>query len=415
MTAPYATVEGEPAQSVRLHVAASGPWFADVELEGAPALSGRVDLALGATTLSGTILTRETGAHMERRRMRIVAGAGAWGTLLPAKPYHSDSGVRALLVAQDAAREAGESLGDDFAPSVDRIGIDYVRTAGAAARVLEDVIGTAAWWVDYAGVTRVGARPTAAARTGAYVVAEYDPRERVVDLTLDEDALSLVGIGTILSEGLEDPQTVRELDVHVAPEGVRLRAWCGGQTSARGQLLDAVRAIVDRATDRKLFGLWRYRVIRMSGNPEAPTGPRVHLQSIRRDIGLPDIEPISMWPGVPGAHARLRNSTEVLVQFVEGDRTRPVITHFVGNDGQLWDPRELIFEAALGKLGVNAATGVAKEDLVEGQLQRLRDAIANAATGASDGGATFKANIIAALNVPPVFPENVGSSKWKVE
>jgi len=51
---------------------------------------------------------------------------------------------------------------------------------------------------------------------------------------------------------------------------------------------------------------------------------------------------------------------------------------------------------------------------VEGQLQRILDAISNAGVASSDGGATFKANIIAALNAPP-FPESVGASKVKAE
>lgn len=56
-----------------------------------------------------------------------------------------------------------------------------------------------------------------------------------------------------------------------------------------------------------------------------------------------------------------------------------------------------------------AAVGVALSNLVTAQLNALKGAISGAAVLAGDGGATFKANIIAALTVP-LWPGNVASS-----
>lgn len=411
MTAAYAMVGDARAVGVTLHVASTGPWFADVELEGAPDISGRVELRLGDTTLSGTVLPLESGVHMERRRMRIVAGAGAWGSLLAAKAYHNDAGIRALLVAQDAARESGETLGDDFAPALDRLGIDYVRRAGRAARALEDAAGGATWWVDYAGITRVGTRPSSAARTRAYIVTEYDPRARIVDLALDDDDVSLVGIGTILSEGLEAPQTVRELEIDVGPDRMRVRAWCGGQASARGMLLDAIRAIVAAETDRYIYGPRKYRVIRMAGTPEATTGWRVHLQAVRRSSGLPDIEPISMWPGMAGLHARLTPGAEVLVEFIDGEPTQPIITHFVGNDGESWSPVELVLDASQIKAGKDASDFAAKAQAVLDRLQ----AIVTGFNAHTHTGGTLGGGVTGAPQTSLSAPASVAASKVQVQ
>lgn len=349
MTAPYATVDGYPLVSARVHVPSRGPWFADVEFESAPELSGRVTLRLGELELSGTIDPTHDGTHAEHRRSRIVAGGGGWGTLLAPKAYHNDAGIRARTVAQDAAREAGEELADD--PLLEeRIGVDYVRQTGPASRVLEDALRGAGWWVDYDGRTRVGSRETAEA--SGYEVLEHVPDERVIVLAVDD--LRTVGIGSVLTERLDAPQTVRELEVEVTADRARVKAWTGGTESARGRLEDALRSIVRHSTDDRLFGAWRYRVVRMRGD-------RVELQAVRRDAGLPDVLPVSMWPGLAGAHAELTGGAEVLVQFIEGDRTMPIVTHFAGKDGAGWAPANVTLDAStLIKLGQSATKGVAR-------------------------------------------------------
>jgi hypothetical protein len=85
--------------------------------------------------------------------------------------------------------------------------------------------------------------------------------------------------------------------------------------------LDSLRAIVERLTDAKLNGKFRYRVVEMRGD-------RVDLQRAGTRRDLPDMIAVSMWPGVSGSHAKLAKGTEVLVAFVDGDRAMPIITNF---------------------------------------------------------------------------------------
>lgn len=412
MTA-YATLAGHPCTDVRVHVPARGPWWADVTFEGAPDVSGRVSLALGALELSGTIDASHDGTHGLQRRSRVIAGAGGWATLLPAKAYHNDAQIRALTVAQDAAREAGETLSASFAPAYERVGIDYVRQAGPASRVLEDVIGGAAWWVDYDGTTQVGERPTSDASPDDYEVLEHEPAEHVVTLAVDD--LRTVGIGSVLSERLDAPQTVRELEIDVTAERVRVKAWTGGEDGGHGRLDRAMRSIVARYTDARIFGSWRYRVIRMASD-------RVELQAVRRGAGLPDVLPVSMWPGVAGAHAELTPGAEVLVEFVEGDRTMPIVTHFAGRDGAGWAPRETVIAVAdPGELGGKIRLGssgahepVALAPRVSERIDKIQaalDAFCAAVPGTQDGGAALQAALSAVWGpgVPPTEPSDVRS------
>jgi hypothetical protein len=150
-----------------------------------------------------------------------------------------------------------------------------------------------------------------------------------------------VTIGSVLAAGLDEPMTVRELELVVTSGELRVYAWCGGAETAHGELADLVRGIVQRVNDRPLYGLWRYRVVRMVGD-------RVELQAVKRSVGLPDVLPLSMWPGVAGVHAVLSPGAEVLVQFVEGSRAQPVVTHFAGKDGTGFVPVSLALGGTAG-------------------------------------------------------------------
>lgn len=378
MTTSRVTVGGVTALALVLHVPLVGPWWAEAVLEDATAVSGAVELSIGETlTLSGTVAPRASGAFGEGRSVRIVAGAGGWASLLGAQGYHNDGGVSARLVASDAAAAAGETLGD-FAPSATTLGADYVRSAGAASRALEEAAGTAAWWVGFDGRTNVGTRPTSTPTAGSFEVLDFDPVGRVATLGMDD--LASIAIGSVIPADTRIPEalTVRELRIEVTGDAATVLAWCGGTDGTRGRVAGTLRAIVERVVDDMLLGPKRYRVFRMSSD-------RVELQAV--SPGLPNIGPISMSPGVAGAHAELTPGSIVLVTFVDGDRTLPMITHFAGKDGTGWTPANLTLDATtLIKLGADAANFVALANLVSARLDVLQNAHdthkhATAATG----------------------------------
>lgn len=374
------TLAGLAVVSAVVNVPSVGPWFADVVLEGAAELSGAADLVLGETlTLSGTVRARSAGVFAEQRSVRLVAGADGWGTLLEPRGYHNDgAGVSARTVATDAAEAAGETLGD-FAPSSQAVGRDYVRASGPASIALADAAGLAAWWVGFDGVTRVGARTASTPAAGSYELLEYDPLQRVAVLAMSD--LASVGIGSQLAADARMPeaQTVREMRIEVGGDSVQVVAWCGGVDGALGRILGGIRAIVDRALAERILVPVRYRVVQMSVD-------RVDLQAV--SPGFPNIGPISMVPGVAGAHAALAGGSIVLVQFVEGDPAQPQITHFAGKDGTGWTPTSITLDAsgasASIKLGANATKAPAWVGEVRGELVKIAAALT--AAQASPGG-----------------------------
>lgn len=336
MTEGFITCNGQRLTALRLEVANVGPWIADLDFETAPDVAGAVEIHAAGLVLRGTVIADQSGVHLEQRKVRVVAGGGGWYRHVSRKSYHNDARIKARLVAEDVAREIGETIGD-FTPAVERIGVDYVRAAGPASRVLEHVAGDGVpWWVDYEGRTCVGPRAATPLTSESLDVLKYDPRNRTLEFAIEDPGLVQVG-AVIAEQPLGEPQTIREFELRVDADHLRVIAWCGGSERERGRLAGLLRAIARRATDERLLGKYRYRVVLQRDDG------RLELQAVRRDVGMPDLRLISIWPGVAGAAIKLSPGTEVLVEFVEGDATQPIVTHFVHADGPGFIPIELAF------------------------------------------------------------------------
>jgi hypothetical protein len=408
------TANGEPLVSVELHVPHRGAWWARIEFVDAPELEGSVELAIDELRLVGTIVSDHDGTHCGHRRALVFAGAAGWGTEVEPQHYRADTGVRAALVAEDAARTAGETLGT-FEPASERLGSHYVRQGGLARRVLEDAIGEVLWWVDYDGVTHVAAeRPEVEAEADDYRVLDYDPLERVATLEISDPRTVIVG--SQLTEGLDVPQVVRELDLKASPRGLRMQVWTG---AGRYGLADSqAYAVHRRYAEARLWGSWRYRVTRMNGHVVGggELGVLVYDSLDARPVlsahGLPELVHVELSPGVPGCSVELPEGLEILVEFVEGNRALPRVVAFAGPDQSTWVPTRLTLDADVIELGDGAVNEVALHNLVEAQLTTLKNAISGAACTPGDGGAAFKAAIVAAL---ATWPGSTAAAKVKAK
>lgn len=414
MTTSYANVDGEYLIEGKLHIPNVGPWWADVVFQASPefADSQRVTLNLGGLELSGTVDPNQNGTFGTQRRMRIVAGANGWAKFVTPQHYHNDAGVLARTIAQDAARLAGETLGA-FAPAAEKVGIDYVRQSAPAVRTLEDVIGGEVWWVNAAGETVVGERTTSEVSDASYEVLEYSPAEKLATMTVDD--LTTIGIGSIFTNGLDAPLTAFQIEVVISPERARVMVWGGGTAKGRGRLAANFEALVTSVLRRRLFGKYSYRVIEMSGN-------RVKLQAVAANLGLPDLSPVSMKPGVAGAWASLVGGSIVVVEFLNGDRTMPMITAFAGKDEGAHAPEslELSVVTTLRLGGPGASDAVALAPTIDSQFDDINvalDALAVATPGTSDGGLALQTAFKAAwgTGMTPKPASNVGASKVMAE
>lgn len=369
--------------SVELYVPHRGAWWARIEFVDAPDIEGEIEIAIDELRLTGTIVPDRDGTHGEHRKCLVFGGAAGWGTEVQPLHYRSDTGVRAVLVAEDAARAAGETLGT-FEPELEHIGPHYVRQGGLARRVLEEAIGDVLWWVDYEGVTHVAAeRPEVEATTDNYRVLDYDPMDRLITLEI-RDPRGVV-VGSLLDEGLDEPQVVRELDLKASAGGLRMQVWTG---EGKYGLADSQAYTVHRRySDGHLWGSWRYRVMRMSDD-------KIDARPVLSTHGLPDLVAVELSPGIPGCDVDVPDGLEVLIEFVEGDRALPRVVAFAGHDQSAWTPTRVTIDADGIELGDGATEYVALSNLVDSVISGFRGAITGVTIVPGDGGAAIKAAVI---------------------
>jgi hypothetical protein len=85
-----------------------------------------------------------------------------------------------------------------------------------------------------------------------------------------------------------------------------------------GKLIAVLRKLIAEATAPTRFhAVARYRVVTMNGDS-------VNLQAVRKSQGMPDLTRVTQ-AGIAGGVSQLALSAEVLVAFVDGDPSTPVI------------------------------------------------------------------------------------------
>jgi hypothetical protein len=351
------TLGGIPFTKARISVPASGVWTADVDMAAEKDVpTGRVVLQIGDTAMQCTVDADATGDFQGLRRLRVYGGAAGWRKVATVRSYANDAGVKASVVAGDAAADAGETLSWT---STSRIAAHYTRNAVPYSQILDDV--APGWHVDFDGVTRVDARANANPQPTDYDVIDYNARDRVVELVTSN--ISKILPGAVISNRLPTALTISAVEYVINPDGFRVFAFC--RPADCTELADALVAIARHALAGKLYGAYRYRVVQTEGD-------RVTLQAVSKAPGLPDLTRVDMWPGVAGCHAQLTPGAHVMVEFEAGDRGLPFVSHFIGKGGDGFSPVRLDIGNTTGKAAVRLGDSV-EVDMPQGDFTGTLD------------------------------------------
>ena len=304
------TLAGAAITRAKLQIPAWGAPWADVALSTEVTLAPGdvVDLVIADTTWRMAVVSG--GALHGASAWRLVGGAGKWPTVLPPRAYANDAGVKVAVVLGDAAAACGETLGT--LPAA-RLGGHYVRAEGPAAAVLH-TLAPRGWYVDEAGVTQIGLRPTTA-YTGTAARTRTDTALGVVDLAAEEIA------GLVPGVVVDGSAPASDVEIELAPARLTARVWAGLGGSSRR--VSAIAGIVRaELAPFRYAGLFEFRVVSQSGE-------RMDLQPVRVASGFGDLSRVPVRPGVAGCRADVTPGELVLVAFVDRDPSRPVV---VGHD-----------------------------------------------------------------------------------
>jgi hypothetical protein len=151
----WATLNGTPIFRAMLVVPYTGIWHADVSVDRDADVTGPQVLQIGNSAWNCTLVRAVDWAGV--RRARLVGGAGGWRKSVPGQQYASPVGVPTVTVLSDVALAAGE-----IPPVVDAslgptTGMAFVRQAGLASLVLDQVCGDQ-WWMDPTGTVQTSVR-----------------------------------------------------------------------------------------------------------------------------------------------------------------------------------------------------------------------------------------------------------------
>lgn len=326
-----ATLGGFAVSRASVCVGAWGTYWIDVDLTEPEELAGPTSFVCGGVPMACTVISG--GAVDGRAAYRLAGGKGGWGKVIAAKPYLDDAGVRASLVLEDAAREAGESV--EGLPST-RLGPHFARLQGPASQALH-MLAPRAWRVDFDGVTRFGLRPISE-YAGSATRTRRAPGSSVLELATEDLAGLVPGVTVDGSKPATDVEYVLD------EQRLTARIYAGPRTN---RLDDAQRRIFEAMfPSMRYAGKYEFRVVTQEGE-------RVNLQPVRTATGLSDLRLVPIRPGMAGLKAKVTPGSLVLVEFVDMDPSRPVVTNHDAADSPGWMPLEL-------DLGGPGALGVAR-------------------------------------------------------
>lgn len=306
------TLNGLIARAVKLWTPATGVWNAEVDFDLAviPVLpTGPVALTIDKTVLIGTIDESATGRFGVNGRARIMGGFGGWHRNVSARQFHNDAIVLSSAVVLATAAEIGEKAIDATPVTY---GVDYMRTAGPASRVLAG----REWYVDHAtGITTVGPRLPKVMPLDVDILS-YDPQEGTAELASE----SVIVPGTVIIDSRFGTLTIRDVEQTFSNGKSRATVWCGTNTKPRLATLLANSA--REASKAHTLKTYHYTVVSQG------VDGRLTLNAVSLDAGAPNSIAVAVWLGVPGIVAKIIPGTQASVVFLDGDPAKPVVTSF---------------------------------------------------------------------------------------
>ena len=316
--ADWASLNGTRVVSATVTMPYYGVWEAEVELSAAVAVTGVATLVMGNLTLVGSAYRQDS--YGGQQTVRMQGGAGGWAKQITPKAYSLPGGVLLSMVLGDVAKEVGETVN---VATDGPVGSAYVREGGCAAqRVLEQLAGVQ-WWVDKAGVTQIGPRPTTPVPSALQLLS-YEPESGKVAVATESPADWLPGASFTapqLSQTL-----VASLVTHKVTGGggatVEMLAMpTAGALSGVDRIIASLKAIIRGELPRLTFlGVYEYAVQRVAAN-----GSTLDASPTNTTLGLPGLQGVTLRNGVAGTVCRPAAGSLVAIGFLNGDPTRPFV------------------------------------------------------------------------------------------
>jgi hypothetical protein len=317
------SLNGDRVVSGSVEIPAYGLWAADVMMADDAQLPASGPLILGDLTMQS--YAYRTYAYAGTRKSRLVGGfAGGWMRSVAAQQYANSQGLTLSLVLGDLATANGERV---KVASDQTFGQFFFRKgAGPSKKVLDQIVGRSAWWVDpTSGVVQVGATRNAAIISSAFTVNEYDGSTGRAVVSTENPSDWMPG-RTWSAPQVPDVQTIASVR-HAIVDG-KLRTEVLSNTPDPDRLVGPLRELVeDLAPDTTYAGLWEYAVQNVNGGTIDALATTESV--LAAPFSLPQhVTGVPMRAGIAGIACKPAVGSMCYVAFANGDPSKPVIVAF---------------------------------------------------------------------------------------
>lgn len=308
------SLNGAQVVTANVTIPRYGPAVADVVMAASEPIASPASLAIGNLTLSGVAF--RTASFAGSRSARWVGGRAGWRKVIKARGYAHDAGVKLSTVLGDAARDCGETL----SLAVDKvIGTAYAREKEVAERTLH-FLAHRNWWIDPAGVTIVGPRPSGLITSAFTVVSWSGGRGRFEIAT--EDVASWMPGRKFSAPTVTGEQTISTVQITSDNEGTLRLVVMTGSDAAEDRMLDELRAIIRAESPSLTYsGVWEYTI--------AKATPTTVDATPTSDV-VPTLTNVPLTPGLLGEGVTPTPGSKCRIQFVNADPTRPECVAILG-------------------------------------------------------------------------------------
>ncbi len=340
------TIAGQAITSGSIRIPEQGDWFGDISTNTSERIPDgtRVDIVVENVTLSGAIVRGGITGDVGRYQ---VAGRPEWDKPIIARrtaAYYRATTVKTREVLTDICRE---TLGANWQsivelPPIENLGNHFQRpgtfgTVEVLARDLLELLELP-WYVRADGVTVFATRPSGTVSTEQQILVSKR-NDAIGYRVVNCEDLAAFAPG-LTFEG----ETIGDVTYAIRPDDVEIHVWTRTASNAFANL---VRAVWRRMFPHvELQGLFSYTTIGPS------IGGRHDLRSTR-SRHLPDVRTCDTWT-IAGHTAELQPGTRVVVTFVDGDPTQPLI---VGIDPSTLPQSMALDVAPLGEIELADALG----------------------------------------------------------
>ena len=394
-----ATANGVPLIEAEIVRPRIGNWHADLTVDATEIdhFTGAVEIELQETLrLKGWAFRK--GLHHSTVFVRVIGGAGGLGKEIPPQAY---SNVPVRIPLSDCLALAGETL----SPLADTAALNVFlpkwarlrQGAGTELGALVKASGAAAWRVLSDGTIWLGPELWPAS---AMVFDEVEVEPELGRLTFISDAPAIDPGQTLTAPGESYDGARVSLLRHLCDrKGVR--HWATFEDTSRFV-----------SADRGKAGIEAY--LRATIQPQIDRSACYWAKVVSQNVDgtlelkpdsakIPFLSHVPITPGIADTTVKVSAGARALIQFADGDATKPIVTG--------WGT------ATATEINLGAGSEfVALSNLVNQRLADLKSAISGAGVTAGDGGATFKANILAALAaISATWPDSTAATVVKAK